>query len=528
MVSPIPGTGRFTGGDFKLSGAGVVLLTTFLASSVEAIEMVIIVLGVGATRGWRSALIGAAAGFAVLAVVVAVLGVALTAIPIGPLRVLIGTLLLLFGLQWYRKGIARVAARGLAGMGATEVRDDDVPASGMDWVAFLLTFKGVLLEGLEIALIVVSFGVTVGQLGLSIVGAVAAVVVVAVVGFATKGLVTRIPRSLLQLVVGTLLTSFGTFWSLEGLGVTWPQSDADIVVLIVVYGLAAAALISLERRRIHAHPDGELRGRADGVTAWIEPVIQLAHQVGQADGIDVEHRRRVGIRPHLGRVASDEKKVAKADGRCPQKVAQHAEQVAIAAAIVNHRLDSDLLLDQDAREQRTHPALRPRPIGHVDRVHTCVAQSRGVAQHFCRVDSAGRNYFHGCDELTTRDFAAPSRSLREWNWLNARIFGRKIGLCLPPLPRWNTRLPWRQGTHALDHRRDMLGRGSAAATDDLGACLNEVMRVGRHVFGARHVHAASAHVAWHSGIRLRAQLAPADRCHLLDRIENDLRTNGAV
>src|ERR1700682_1923370 len=111
-------------------------------------------------RGGRAALIGAAAGFAVLAVVVAFLGVALTAIPIGPLRVLIGTLLLLFGLQWYRKGIARVAARGLAGMGATEVRDDDVPASGMDWVAFLLTFKGVLLEGLEIALIVVSFGVT--------------------------------------------------------------------------------------------------------------------------------------------------------------------------------------------------------------------------------------------------------------------------------------------------------------------------------------------------------------------------------
>jgi len=234
-----------------LTGAGVVLLTTFLASSVEAIEMVIIVLGVGATRGWRSALIGAAAGFAVLAVVVVVLGVALTAIPIGPLRVLIGALLLLFGLQWFRKGIVRVAARGLAGMREPEVRDDDVPASGMDWVAFFLTFKGVLLEGLEIALIVVSFGVTVGQLGLSIVGAVAAVVVVGAVGFATKGLVTRIPRSLLQLVVGTLLTSFGTFWSLEGLGVTWPQGDADIVALIALYGLSAATFISLERRRIH-------------------------------------------------------------------------------------------------------------------------------------------------------------------------------------------------------------------------------------------------------------------------------------
>src|ERR1700694_4381255 len=248
--------GRNSGGRDRalitgMTGAGVVLLTTFLASSVEAVEMVIIVLGVGATRGWRSALIGAVSGFALLAVIIAVLGVTLAAIPIGPLRVLVGTLLLLFGLQWYRKGIARVAARGLAGMKEEEVEDADVPARGMDWVAFFLAFKGVLLEGLEIALIVVSFGLAAGQLGLSVVGAVAAVVVIGAAGFALKGVVTRIPRSLLQLIVGTLLTSFGTFWSLEGLGVTWPQSDLDIVLLLVVYGLAAATYIVLERRRIH-------------------------------------------------------------------------------------------------------------------------------------------------------------------------------------------------------------------------------------------------------------------------------------
>jgi uncharacterized membrane protein len=232
-----------------LTGAGVVLLTTFLASSVEAIEMVVIVLGVGATRGWRSALVGAGAGFVVLAVIVAALGLVLTAIPIAPLRVLIGSLLLLFGLQWYRKGVGRVAARGLAGMNEPAVQDDDVPASGMDWVAFVLAFKGVLLEGLEIALIVVSFGVAAGQLGLSVVGAAAAVVLIGAAGFAIKGVVTRIPRSLLQLVVGTLLTSFGTFWALEGLGVNWPQSDLDIVGLLVVYALAAATYIGLERRR---------------------------------------------------------------------------------------------------------------------------------------------------------------------------------------------------------------------------------------------------------------------------------------
>jgi len=234
-----------------MTGAGVVLLTTFLASSVEAIEMVIIVLGVGAARGWRSALIGAAAGFGVLAVTIAVLNVALAAVPIGPLRVVVGALLLLFGLQWYRKGVARVAARGLAGMNEESVEEEDIPASGMDWVAFVLSFKGVLLEGLEIALIVVSFGLAAGQLGLSIIGAAAAVVVIGAAGFALKGFVTRIPRSLLQLIVGTLLTSFGTFWSLEGLGVSWPQSDLDIVLLLVVYGLAAATYIVMERRRIH-------------------------------------------------------------------------------------------------------------------------------------------------------------------------------------------------------------------------------------------------------------------------------------
>jgi uncharacterized membrane protein len=234
-----------------MTGAGVVLVTTFLASAVEAIEMVVIVLGVGATRGWRSTVLGAVAGFALLAVIIAVLGVALAAVPIGPLRAVVGTLLVLFGLQWYRKGIARVAARGLAGVSEEAVQDEDVPASGVDWVAFVLAFKGVLLEGLEIALIVVSFGLAAGQLGLSVVGAAAAVLVIGAVGFALKGIVTRIPRSLLQLVVGTLLTSFGTFWSLEGLGVTWPQSDLDIVALLVVYALAAAAYIGLERRRIH-------------------------------------------------------------------------------------------------------------------------------------------------------------------------------------------------------------------------------------------------------------------------------------
>ena len=231
-----------------MTGAGVVVVTTFLASAVEAIEMVTIVLGVGAARGWRSTLVGAAAGVAVLAVVVAVLGVALTAIPIGPLRVLVGTLLLLFGLQWYRKGIARVATRGLAGYQGHAADDAPPPAAGIDWTAFVLAFKGVLLEGLEVAFIVVTFGATAGQLGPAILAGTAAIVFVGAVGLAVYRSVARIPRSLLQLVVGTLLTTFGTFWALEGLGVSWPQSDADIALLLVFYALAAATFIALERR----------------------------------------------------------------------------------------------------------------------------------------------------------------------------------------------------------------------------------------------------------------------------------------
>src|SRR3982074_3449029 len=141
--------------------------------------MVTIVIGVGATRGWRSTWIGSAAGFGVLAVVIAGAGVALRYIPIGPLRLVVGALLLVFGLQWFRKGIARVAARGLAGMqagGAGEGAEWTGP--GLDWTAFVLAFKGVVLEGLEVAFIVVTFGAGANQLGPAVLGGVGAIAVV--------------------------------------------------------------------------------------------------------------------------------------------------------------------------------------------------------------------------------------------------------------------------------------------------------------------------------------------------------------
>lgn len=231
------------------NAAAFVLITTFLASAVEAIEMVTIVVGVGATRGWRSTLIGAGAGFGVLAVVVVALGAALTRIPIGGLRLVVGGLLLVFGLQWLTKGVRRVASRGLAGY---EKRFDEArwQGPGMDWTAFVLAFKGVVLEGLEVAFIVVTFGVSAGQLPLAVVGGVGAVVIVGGLGFTVHRSVSRIPRSLLQLIVGIMLTSFGTFWSLDGIGIDWPGGDAAILALIAVYAATALAFITFERRRL--------------------------------------------------------------------------------------------------------------------------------------------------------------------------------------------------------------------------------------------------------------------------------------
>ena len=234
-----------------MTGLWAVLITTFLASAVEAIEMVTIVVGVGATRGWRSTIIGAASGFGVLAVIVVILGAALSVVPVGPLRLVIGALLLVFGLQWFRKGIMRVAARGLAGIGGSDPHGDAElwRGPGMDWTAWFLAFKGVVLEGLEVAIIVVSFGAGANQLGGAVVGGVGAIVVVGAVGVALHNTVRRVPRSFLQLVVGILLTTFGTFWSLEGLGVSWPASDGAILGLLLLYVLTAFTYITLERNR---------------------------------------------------------------------------------------------------------------------------------------------------------------------------------------------------------------------------------------------------------------------------------------
>jgi uncharacterized membrane protein len=226
------------------------LTTTFLASSVEAIEMVTIVVGVGAVRGWRSTLIGAVAGFVLLLAIAAGLGTALTAVPIDALRLVVGALLLVFGIQWLRKGVWRVAERGFSGDGDEEVEEAAGAAEGrfgLDWTAFVLAFKGVLLEGLEIAFIIVTFGAASGHLGLAAVGGVSALLLLLVLGAVFHGLVARVPRSVLMLAVGLLLSSFGTFWAGEAVGVHWPGEDLALVGLVGIFAVAGAALIVIAR-----------------------------------------------------------------------------------------------------------------------------------------------------------------------------------------------------------------------------------------------------------------------------------------
>jgi uncharacterized membrane protein len=207
------------------------------------------VVGVGSVRGWRSTWLGAGAGLGVLAVLVVAFGTALRAVPIEVLRLVIGSLLLVFGLQWLRKGIRRVSSGGLRGMGERTASAEGVPSHGVDWTAFVLSFKGVLLEGLEVAFIVVSFGLAAQAVGSAALGAAAAFVVVSGAGLLARGTVRRIPRSALQLLVGTLLSSFGTFWAVEGLGVEWPGDEAAILVLAGWFVLAAAGYVQMLRRR---------------------------------------------------------------------------------------------------------------------------------------------------------------------------------------------------------------------------------------------------------------------------------------
>jgi uncharacterized membrane protein len=241
-----------------MSAVFLVLAAT-LASAVEFVEALTIVLAVGVTRGWRSALIGVGVATLALAAVVAALGPALTLMPLNALRVIVGGLLLTFGLQWLRKAILRASGyKALHDEAAVYQQELEaarhagtVERAGMDWYAFTLSFKGVFLEGLEVAFIVLTFGANHrhGGIALAAAGAGVALVVVAGVGLAVHQPLSRVPENTLKFAVGLMLTTFGTFWGAEGAGVKWPGSDAAILVILAALLAFSAGLVSVLRRQ---------------------------------------------------------------------------------------------------------------------------------------------------------------------------------------------------------------------------------------------------------------------------------------
>jgi uncharacterized membrane protein len=240
------------------------LVSVFLAAAVEFVEALTIVLAMGVTRGWRSALTGVAAAVAVLAVVATVAGYALgTWLPEALLQLIVGTLLLIFGLQWLRKAVLRSA--GLkARNDEDETFEEELAAAraagderrlGMDWFGFVVSFKGVLLEGMEVVFIVITFGLNADNVPLAAVGAAAAAVVVVAAGLAVHRPLARVPQNTIKFVVGLMLSTFGTFWAVEGLGLFapggdslgWPGGEAALPAVLALWCLFAWGGVRLLR-----------------------------------------------------------------------------------------------------------------------------------------------------------------------------------------------------------------------------------------------------------------------------------------
>jgi uncharacterized membrane protein len=236
----------------------LLIVGVFLACMVETVEALTIVLAVGTTRSWRSTWYGVTAALLVLALFVGIFGSALTAIPINVLRIVVGGLLLIFGLQWMRKAILRSS-------GFKPLHDEDAIFNKQlaearsvkksqregfidDWYSFTVAFKGVLLEGLEVAFIVVTFGANQGSIILAVIGAVAAIVVVVAAGIAVRQPLSKVPENTLKFIVGTMLTSFGTFWGAEGAGVRWPGSDMALLGVIAFTALSSLFLVEWLKR----------------------------------------------------------------------------------------------------------------------------------------------------------------------------------------------------------------------------------------------------------------------------------------
>jgi uncharacterized membrane protein len=244
---------------------GTTILAAFLAALVECVEALTVVLAVGSVRGWPSTLAGAASALAVLAAIVAALGPALTRIPLHLVQLVVGAMILLFGLRWLRKAILRSA-------GLIPLHDEEaafakstaamqVPGEptrrGLDKIAFAAAFNITMLEGTEVVFIVIALGA--GATGLLLpasLGAVAALLVVVALGLALHRPLARVPENTLKFAVGVLLSAFGTFWVAEGAGLAWPgpasaKPDIAIPFLMVAYLAIALWLVPICRSAAH-------------------------------------------------------------------------------------------------------------------------------------------------------------------------------------------------------------------------------------------------------------------------------------
>ena len=240
-------------------------VTVFIAAIVELVETLTIVLAIGLTRGWRSTLAGAVSALVALAVFTAVAGYSLaTWLPEAALQLAVGALMLVFGLQWLRKAVLRSS-----GLKALHDEEEEFRATteaarkagadtrlGLDWFAFVVSFKGVFLEGVEIVFIVITFGLSADSMPVAVTAALFAAVVVLVAGVAIHKPLSNVPENTLKYVVGLLLATFGTFWSLEGLGIfsvsneplEWPGEDLALGVLLLAWWGLSRALVWRFRR----------------------------------------------------------------------------------------------------------------------------------------------------------------------------------------------------------------------------------------------------------------------------------------
>ena len=239
------------------------LAGTALAVALELLEALAIVLAVGASRRWRDAVLGAAGAVVACALLALLLGPLLVArVAVEPLRLVVGAALLLFGLEWLRKGILRLAGRRARSSSwreyekeRQELYREPAVAGGPDWAARTVAFKGVLLEGVEVILIVTALAGPPGNRLPALLGAGAAVLVTVATGAVLHRPLRRLPETELKLAVGIVLTSFGAFFAGEGLGVRWPLGDAALLAIVAVFAVAAwamAAGLSRQDRRAPA------------------------------------------------------------------------------------------------------------------------------------------------------------------------------------------------------------------------------------------------------------------------------------